>query len=359
MTPLRLPIGISFYTFQVITYTVDVYRKKARAQKHFPRLMLYISCFPQLIAGPIVQYSDVADQLGRRQTTPDDFADGMQRFVIGLGKKVIFANICGKALTGMPLAGSAASLSIGGAWYAAFLYTLQIYFDFAGYSDMAIGLGRILGFTYKENFLYPYSALSVRDFWRKWHVSLGSFFRDYIYIPLGGNRRGLKRTIINTLIVWMLTGLWHGASWSFVVWGLYYGVLLTLDLLFFKKVLPRLPKAVNWLMTFILVMISWVIFYYPALGDALTHLGAMFGLNASGWMDSSSLRVIKTYSFFPLIAFVASLPVMPLIQRLLPHLGLSERRSEMVRMIGLTLCLALSLLFLISQSYNPFIYFQF
>ena len=220
MTPLRLPIGISFYTFQVITYTVDVYRRKARAQKHFPRLMLYISCFPQLIAGPIVQYSDVADQLGKRRTTPDDFTEGMQRFVIGLGKKVIFANICGKALSSMPLAGSAAALSVGGAWYAAFLYTLQIYFDFSGYSDMAIGLGRILGFTYKENFLYPYSALSVRDFWRKWHVSLGSFFRDYSYIPLGGNRRGLKRTILNTLIVWMLTGLWHGASWSFVLWGL-------------------------------------------------------------------------------------------------------------------------------------------
>ncbi|MCI5546452.1 MAG: MBOAT family protein, partial [Clostridiales bacterium] len=286
MTPLRLPIGISFYTFQVITYTVDVYRRKARAQKHFPRLMLYISCFPQLIAGPIVQYSDVADQLGKRRTTPDDFAEGMQRFVIGLGKKVIFANICGKALSSMPLAGSAAALSVGGAWYAAFLYTLQIYFDFSGYSDMAIGLGRILGFTYKENFLYPYSALSVRDFWRKWHVSLGSFFRDYIYIPLGGNRRGLKRTILNTMIVWMLTGLWHGASWSFVLWGLYYGVLLTLDLLFFKKVLPRLPRAVNWLITMALVMAGWVVFYYPALGDALTHLGAMIGLGASGAMDA-------------------------------------------------------------------------
>ena len=359
MTPLRLPIGISFYTFQVITYTVDVYRRKARAQKHFPRLMLYISCFPQLIAGPIVQYSDVADQLGKRRTTPDDFTEGMQRFVIGLGKKVIFANICGKALSSMPLAGSAAALSVGGAWYAAFLYTLQIYFDFSGYSDMAIGLGRILGFTYKENFLYPYSALSVRDFWRKWHVSLGSFFRDYIYIPLGGNRRGLKRTILNTMIVWMLTGLWHGASWSFVLWGLYYGVLLTLDLLFFKKVLPRLPRAVNWLITMALVMAGWVVFYYPALGDALTHLGAMIGLGASGAMDAESLRVIKTYSVFPFIAFIASLPVAPLIGRLANRIGLTGRRQEIARCVWLSLCLALSLLFLISQSYNPFIYFQF
>ena len=359
MTALRLPVGISFYTFQVITYTVDVYRRKARAQKHFPRLMLYISCFPQLIAGPIVQYSDVADQLGKRQTTPDDFAAGMQRFVIGLSKKVIFANICGNALTGMPLSGSAAALSVGGAWYAAFLYTLQIYFDFSGYSDMAIGLGRILGFTYKENFLYPYAALSVRDFWRRWHVSLGSFFRDYVYIPLGGNRRGLKRTILNTLIVWMLTGLWHGASWSFVVWGLYYGVLLTLDLLFFKKVLPHLPKALNWLLTMVLVMIGWVVFYYSSLGDALTHLGAMFGIGASGVMDAESLRIIKTYSVFPLIAFIASLPVAPLIGRLAQRIGLTGRREEIVRCVALSLCLMLSLLFLVSQSYNPFIYFQF
>ena len=355
----ELPIGISFYTFQVITYTVDVYRRKTRAQKYFSRLLLYVSCFPQLIAGPIVQYSDIAEQIGRRETTPDDFSQGMQRFVVGLGKKVIFANICGAALSAMPLAGGGAALSVGGAWYAAFLYTLQIYFDFSGYSDMAIGIGRILGFTYKENFLYPYASRSVREFWRRWHISLGSFFRDYVYIPLGGNRRGLKRTILNTLIVWMLTGLWHGANWTFVVWGLFYGVLLTLDLLFLRRVTERLPGALNWLVTMALVVISWVIFYYPSLGQAMTHIGAMFGLGASGMMDAASLRVIKTYSLFPVIAFIASLPVAPLFGRAAPALALTGRRLEAARVIWLSACLVLSVLFLVGQSYNPFIYFQF
>ena len=354
---LELPIGISFYTFQVITYTVDVYRRKTRAQKYFSRLLLYVSCFPQLIAGPIVQYSDIAAQIGRRESTPDGFAEGMQRFVIGLGKKVIFANICGSALSSMPLAGGGAALSVGGAWYAAFLYTLQIYFDFSGYSDMAIGIGRILGFSYKENFNYPYASKSVREFWRRWHISLGSFFRDYVYIPLGGNRRGLQRTILNTMVVWMLTGLWHGANWTFVTWGLFYGALLTLDLLFMRRVIERLPAAVNWVITMALVMIGWVIFYYPSLGMAFTHIGAMFGAGASGLMDAASLRIIKTYSVFPLIAFVASLPVAPLIEKRAS--ALLGRRVEAGRVIWLSACLVLSVLFLVGQSYNPFIYFQF
>ena len=356
---LTLPIGISFYTFQVITYTVDVYRRKTRAQKYFSRLLLYVSCFPQLIAGPIVQYSDIAAQIGRRETTPEGFSQGMQRFVIGLGKKVIFANICGAALSAMPLAGSGTALSVGGAWYAAFLYTLQIYFDFSGYSDMAIGIGRILGFSYKENFMYPYASKSVREFWRRWHISLGSFFRDYVYIPLGGNRRGRNRTILNTLVVWMLTGLWHGANWTFIAWGLFYGILLTLDLLFLRKVIDRLPAAVNWLLTMGLVIISWVIFYYPTLGQAVTHIGAMFGLGAAGLMDAVALRVVKTYSVFPVIAFIASLPVAPLVNRVAPAVALTGRRMEIARAAWLSVCLLLSVLFLVGQSYNPFIYFQF
>ena len=355
---LELPIGISFYTFQVITYTVDVYRRKVKPQKRFTDLLLYVSCFPQLIAGPIVQYGDIAAQITRRTSTPDGFAAGMQRFVAGLGKKVVFANICGQALAAMPQAGASA-LSVGGAWYAALLYTLQIYFDFSGYSDMAIGMGRILGFTYKENFNYPYVSLSVREFWRRWHISLGSFFRDYVYIPLGGNRRGTARTILNTLAVWMLTGLWHGAAWTFVVWGLYYGLILTLDLLGMGKVNARLPAPLRWLITMAAVMIGWVIFYYPTLSQGARHIGAMFGIGASGWMDAEALRVVRTYSVFPLIAFVASLPVAPALNRLAERLKLPWAPVQFARMLALTAVLALSVLLLVGQSYNPFIYFQF
>ena len=356
---LRLPIGISFYTFQVITYTVDVYRGKARAQKRFSRLLLYVSCFPQLIAGPIVQYADVAEQITRRRTSPQGFYMGMQRFVIGLGKKVIFANICGAALNAMPLASSGAPLSVSGAWYAALLYTLQLYFDFSGYSDMAIGMGRVLGFTYKENFNYPYMSCSVREFWRRWHISLGSFFREYVYIPLGGNRRGLKRTIVNTLVVWGLTGLWHGAAWSFVVWGLYYGALLTCDLLFARGIREKLPGAVNYITTLALVMIGWVIFYYPSLGDAVRHIGAMLGIGAAGLIDDAALTVMKTYSFFPAIAFAASLPVSSLVKKIAPAVGLTGGRYEVCRAAWLSVCLLMSVMFLVGQSYNPFIYFQF
>ena len=356
---LELPIGISFYTFQVITYTVDVYRKKERPQKHFTRLLLYVSCFPQLIAGPIVQYGDIAGQIGQRQSTPEGFSSGMQRFVIGLGKKVVFANICGSALSSMPLAGGGAQLSVLGAWYAAFLYTLQIYFDFSGYSDMAIGLGRILGFTYKENFNYPYASTSVREFWRRWHISLGSFFRDYVYIPLGGNRRGLRRTVFNTLVVWTLTGFWHGANWTFLLWGFYYGALLTIDLLGGKKVIAVLPKAVNWLLTMVLVIVSWVIFYYGSLSQAFEHIGAMFGVGSCGLMDAASLTVIKTYSIFPLIAFIASLPVAQWVQGAMQRFGLRERGMERAKVAWLSVCLVLSVLFLVGQTYNPFIYFQF
>jgi len=355
---LELPIGISFYTFQVITYTVDVYRRKQRPQKHFSRLLLYVSCFPQLIAGPIVQYGDVAVQMSRRESTPDGFSRGMQRFVTGLAKKVIFANICGAALASMPQAGGAA-LSVAGAWYAALLYTMQIYFDFGGYSDMAIGLGLIFGFNYKENFNYPYASTSVREFWRRWHISLGSFFRDYVYIPLGGNRRGLMRTVLNTLAVWTLTGFWHGANWTFLVWGFYYGLLLTLDLLGGRKITERLPKAVNWVMTMVLVMISWVIFYYPSLSQSFEHIGAMFGLGGAVLMDAASLQIIKTYSFFPVIAFAASLPMAALVKRGMARLRLSVRTAECAQLVWLSICFVLSVLFLVGQTYNPFIYFQF
>lgn len=355
---LELPIGISFYTFQVITYTVDVYRRKMRPQKRFSRLLLYVCCFPQLIAGPIVQYGDIAEQIGRRESTPEGFSMGMQRFIVGLGKKVIFANICGSAMTAMPLAGGGSALTVAGAWYSALLYTLQIYFDFSGYSDMAIGLGHIFGFTYKENFDHPYCSTSVREFWRRWHISLGAFFRDYIYIPLGGNRRGLARTVFNTLVVWTLTGFWHGAAWTFLVWGFYYGALLTIDLLGGKKITAALPKPVNWLITMVLVMVSWMIFYYPTLGQAFAHIGAMFGAGGVAFVDAAALQTIKTYSFFPVVALIASLPVGKFAQNFLGRY-FSAATVDRLKLVYLSACLVLSVLFLVGQSYNPFIYFQF
>ncbi len=350
----RLPIGISFYTFQILTYTVDVYRRKAPALESPLRLLLYISCFPQLIAGPIVQYADVADQLAERRILPDEFTAGLQRFIKGLAKKVLLANVCGAAMEELTLAGTGSALSLLGAWMAAFLYTLQIYFDFSAYSDMAIGLGRTLGFRYKENFRFPYASLSVSEFWRRWHISLGSFFRDYVYIPLGGNRRGAPRTVLNLLIVWALTGLWHGASWNFVLWGLYFGVLLILERFVFASLIEKTPRAIRWALSFVIAVVGWVIFYYTDLSALSQALGALFGVGISGWSDAASLAVLRSYGVWALVAFVLSLPVVPLV---------SERLPEKLRgALGLVLTLLLfaaSLLFLIGQSYNPFIYFRF
>ena len=350
----RLPIGISFYTFQILTYTVDVYRGKAPAQKSPLRLLLYISCFPQLIAGPIVQYGDVESQLGERSVTPDAFTEGMERFIKGLAKKVLLANVCGAALEELTLAGTGAPLSLLGAWLAAFLYTLQIYFDFSAYSDMAIGLGKTLGFTYKENFDFPYGSHSVTEFWRRWHISLGSFFRDYVYIPLGGNRRGTARTVLNLLVVWGLTGLWHGAAWNFVLWGLYFGVLLILERFVFKTILEKTPGAIRWLLTFVIAVIGWVIFYYtdlPALGQ---HLCALFGVGISGLSDAAAAAVVRNYTVYPLIAWVLSLPVVPAVAAKLP-----QRLRSALALVFSVVLLGASLLFLVGQSYNPFIYFRF
>ena len=350
----RLPIGISFYTFQILTYTVDVYRGKAPAQKSPLRLLLYISCFPQLIAGPIVQYGDVESQLGERSVTPDAFTEGMERFIKGLAKKVLLANVCGAALEELTLAGTGAPLSLLGAWLAAFLYTLQIYFDFSAYSDMAIGLGKTLGFTYKENFDFPYGSHSVTEFWRRWHISLGSFFRDYVYIPLGGNRRGTARTVLNLLVVWGLTGLWHGAAWNFVLWGLYFGVLLILERFVFKTILEKTPGAIRWLLTFVIAVIGWVIFYYtdlPALGQ---HLCALFGMGVSGLSDAAAAAVVRKYTVYPLIAWVLSLPVVPAVAAKLPR-----RLRIALALVFSVVLLGASLLFLVGQSYNPFIYFRF
>ena len=353
---VQLPIGISFYTFQILTYTVDVYRGKVPPQKNFARLLLYVSCFPQLIAGPIVQYADIAAQLDERTTSMSDFADGMGRFSIGLAKKVLLANGCGKAVETL-LTGTV--LSVSGAWLGAVLYALQIYFDFSAYSDMAIGLGHVFGFSYRENFNYPYISASVGEFWRRWHISLGSFFRDYVYIPLGGNRTGNWATARNLLIVWTLTGLWHGASWNFVVWGLYYGVWLLIERFALKTVLEKIPKVLRILGTLLIVLVGWVLFYHVSLADGWRQITAMFGFGTAGWTDETVTAVLSEITILPLIAALCCLPVLPKLKTWLETHSNWNRAAEIAAPIFETALLLLSIAFLVGQSYNPFIYFRF
>ena len=356
---LELPIGISFYTFQVLTYTVDVYRDKSPVQRDPFKLMLYVSCFPQLIAGPIVQYSDVAVMLDERESTLEGFTEGMKRFAVGLSKKVLLANVCGLIIEELPSAAGASGMSVLGAWYISVLYSLQLYFDFSGYSDMAIGMGRIFGFTYKENFNYPYISKSASEFWHRWHISLGSFFRDYVYIPLGGNRRGRARTALNLAIVWALTGLWHGASWNFVIWGLYYGVLIILEKLVLADFREKLPGAAQHIAALFLIVVGWTVFYYTDMGCLGKHLGAMFGIGAAGLSDPVTMAVICKYTVLPLIAAIASLPILPQLKAWLGKHEKLEGAADIVSLVCLTALMLLSMIFIVGQSYNPFIYFRF
>lgn len=350
----RLPIGISFYTFQILTYTVDVYRKKVPLQKSFWKLLLYVSCFPQLIAGPIVQYGDVYAALDARETNAEAFICGMRRFFLGLGKKVLLANTCGSFLLSVLPEGTTPA-SVGAAWLSALLYSLQLYFDFSAYSDMAIGLGQVLGFTYKENFRYPYVSASPTEFWRRWHISLGSFFRDYVYIPLGGSRCGRARRFLNLLIVWSLTGLWHGASWNFVLWGLYWFVLLVLDK-DLNILWKRIPTVIRQIATVLFAVIGWVIFYHTDIAALGAHLLALIGANGVSAMDAGTLTALKTYALFLPLACFAALPIVPwLKERFLRFPRLSEGLST----VSAVLIGCASLLLLIQQSYNPFIYFRF
>lgn len=355
---LQLPVGISFYTFQVLTYTVDVYRGKSPVQRNPFKLMLYVSCFPQLIAGPIVQYSDVALMLDNRSTELSDFISGMKRFVIGLSKKILLANVCGLIIEELPAAAGGA-VSVLGAWYISVLYSLQLYFDFSGYSDMAIGMGKIFGFEYKENFNYPYISKSATEFWRRWHISLGSFFRDYVYIPLGGNRCSTGRVIFNLAVVWALTGLWHGASWNFVIWGVYYGVLLIIEKFVLSDVLKRTPGLIRRIVTLFLIVIGWTVFYYTDMPQMIKHLGAMFSIGASGLTDPVTMAVLRKYTVFPIVAMIASTPVLPKVCGAFTSLCRNKTVNEVLSLAYLSVLLYLSMIFMVGQSYNPFIYFRF
>jgi len=353
---VAMPLGISFFTFQILTYLVDVYRTPELYQKNPLDLLLYISCFPQLVAGPIVRYQDVAAQMTDRHTTMGDFAEGMKRFACGLGKKVILANVCGMAVSAVVDNQALYGMSVLGSWYMAILYSLQIYFDFSGYSDMAIGMGRIFGFRYAENFHYPYASTRISEFWRRWHISLGTFFRDYVYIPMGGNRVGRVRQLWNLLVVWGLTGLWHGASLNFVIWGLYYFVLIALERFVFRRLLDNLPPLLCGLMTYAAVLVGWIVFYFTDTAQMVTYLRSLIGLSAEGTLPLFTAEVwlvIKQYSWFPLAALAAALPLWKAIR---PEV---LDRLHGLHVLWLVAVFVLSVLMIVGQSYNPFIYFRF
>ena len=352
-----LPIGLSFYTFQIITYVVDVYRGKVPVQKNYFDLLLYVSFFPQLIAGPIVNYTDIAASLHQRCTRGKDFYQGFLRFCVGLAKKVLLANTCGVITEKLPAFGE---LSVAGSWLMAVAYAFQIYFDFSGYSDMAIGLGRIFGFNFLENFNYPYISRSVTEFWRRWHISLGSFFRDYVYIPLGGNRVGPWKHVRNILVVWLLTGFWHGASWNFIAWGVYYGLLLLAEKFLLQPIKDKLPAVVNVLTTLLLVLIGWVLFYYVDLSEGLQHLKVMFGLAGAPLTDPAAIYYFKHNLVFLVSAALASLPWKLWLNRL-PKATRKQLRDtgRWLKPLTLTVLFLLSVAMVVGQSYNPFLYFRF
>lgn len=351
-TPLALPIGISFYTFQAMSYVIDVYNEKVDAQEKLLPFALYITMFPQLIAGPIVQYKDVSSQLTQREISPRKFATGVMFFIRGLGKKVIFANTIGAVYTEISL-GDVSALPAVTAWFGIICYTMQIYFDFSGYSDMAIGLGKMFGFDFCQNFNFPYISKSIKEFWQRWHISLSTWFKDYVYIPLGGNRKGVFRTIINTAIVWSLTGLWHGASWNFVLWGAYYAVLLIAEKFVFKNLLDKIPNFLKHILTMLLVSVGWVLFSGETLGAAVTYLGSMFGFGA-GFIDESTKYYISSY-ILPLV--IMSLSAFGVF-RFLPRPKKNEWRF-LYQSVGYLVVLVLSIICLVSDTYNPFLYFRF
>jgi alginate O-acetyltransferase complex protein AlgI len=368
LEPVRLPIGISFFTFQALSYIIDVYRKKVPPQRNVINLALYISLFPQLIAGPIVRYNTIADEIENRSTTISGLAAGIQRFIFGLSKKILVAN---------PLAAIAdklfmlpeTELTLPLAWLGALCYTLQIYFDFSGYSDMAIGLGRMFGFHFLENFNYPYSSKSIREFWRRWHISLSSWFKDYLYIPLGGSRTGPARTHVNLLIVFVLCGFWHGASWTFVVWGLYHGLFLILERTRFGSIASRFWSPVRILLTFLIVMFGWVIFRSNTLPEALSFLTVMLGVKQTS-LDISVLSLYADHKarFEIFMALILALPIYPHILRLKQILlgrtsgGAGFAMSATVHLCQLLFFISISYFAVISLAagvYNPFIYFRF
>ncbi len=354
---LALPIGISFYTFQTMSYIIDVYWGKVPPQKDFIAFAAYVTLFPQLIAGPIVRYADVAVMLVGRKTNIEQIGEGVRRFIIGFGKKVLLANqvyVIWSEITAMDVS----RLSVATAWLGAIAFTFQIYFDFSGYSDMAIGLGKIFGFDYLENFNYPYISRSITEFWRRWHMSLSSWFKEYVYVPLGGNRKGLGRQLINIAIVWALTGLWHGASWNFVAWGCYFGIILIVEKLELLKWLNKAPAAVGHLYSLVLIIMGWVIFGLTDFGQMKDYIVCMFG-GGNGWMDSDFQYLAVSRIWLLIACTIGSTPLVKNVCSKICGLLKNEAAAGILESAVLLAVFGLSIAFLVSGSYNPFLYFRF
>lgn len=349
---LPLPIGISFFTFQSMSYTIDLYRRNIKVQKNFIDFAAFVTMFPQIVAGPIIRYEDVSAQLACRRIDLSSMSDGITRFVCGMCKKVLIANSIGALWTDVK-AQDYASMPAATAWLGIAAFTLQIYFDFSGYSDMAIGLGKMLGFDFPENFRYPYNSKSIAEFWRRWHITLGDWFKSYVYFPLGGSRGSTAATIRNTLIVWLLTGLWHGASWNFILWGLYYGVLIILEKFVFRRLLERTPSALRHILTMLVVVFGWVIFEITSPASELEFVKAMLGFGGS-FANSFTLNALHNYAvtFIAAIAISTGIPLK--ICKKLP-----EKRADTLSLVGeaagMTACIAC----LVDSGYNPFLYFNF
>lgn len=348
---ITLPIGISFFTFHIMSYIFDLYKRKTGVQKNILTLALYISMFPQLVAGPIVRYETVADSLSNRKETPEDFTAGLSRFVFGLGKKLILSNYF--AVVADNLFNSSVELSVASAWLGAICYTLQIFFDFSGYSDMAIGMARMFGFRFLENFNYPYISKSITEFWRRWHMSLSSWFRDYVYIPLGGNRKGKGRQILNLLIVWTLTGFWHGANWTFLCWGLIYFVLLV-----FEKLtnFPKRLKGAAHIYTLFFIILAWVVFRADNISEAGTYLASMFGIGGNPLTDYTFLLYLSNLKWMLIAGVLLSTPIVSKLKSLMPE---HKRLIDIIKSVSVIVVFVISILLCIKSTYNPFIYFNF
>ena len=353
---LPLPIGISFYTFQILSYIIDIYRGNVKVQTNLPNFALYVTMFPQLIAGPIVQYADVDEQLASREISRTKFGEGSMYFIRGLAKKVLLANTSGMIFT--EVSGLAKdNIAVMTAWLGAFAYMFQIYFDFSGYSDMAIGLGKMFGFEFNMNFNYPYVSKSITEFWRRWHISLSSWFRDYVYIPLGGNRVSKIKHIRNLLIVWFLTGLWHGAAWNFVAWGLYYGVILIIEKYLLSPVLDRLPDVVRHIYSIVLVVIGWVLFFSSSFGQAADYIRVMFGAGAHGFADRESMYLLTSNLILWLILIFGSTP---LVHFRYEHMLRSKKwNTTIINSVVYAALFIVCIAYLVTETYNPFLYFRF